>query len=308
MDTESTILLDGKQLRRLREQRKLTQLYLSTVVTVSTETISRWENNRSPTIKRDNAVKLAEVLGVSLEELVRPADTGSEPSSATREPETLDPAPSAGVFRRFSWSIWGMVVLALLLLFGVALFGWLWSNSTPLTISARRHLPRHCLPNQPLPVVIRLGATPKTSSVMLRENLPSRCTLLASFPASVNSHQAPSQLKWLVQAGQQAQTVVYLIQPQQMRPGERICFSGSVVAGRRGLDEPLIDGENAVEVSLFHWADENKDNRIDDYEMLSVYDLFPDGARLGIDQDEIKAIWAGRGYRWNQEANKLEML
>ena len=310
MDNDNAILLDGKRLRRLREQRKLTQLYLATVIEVSSETISRWENNRSPTVKRDNALKLAEVLEVPLEELVKSADVSSvEFSSLAGEQGGLESTPPPGVLRRrFLWQRWAATAAGLLVLLTLSLSWRLWSNSTPFTVSALRHLPRHCLPEQPFPIIIRLAAAPKTGSFMLRENLPDKCILLASYPTSVNSHQTSPQLKWVVQAEQQPLTVVYLIQPQQMHPGEQILFSGSVVAGRRGSQEPPIEGEGVIEVSLFHWADENRDNRIDDYEMLSAYDLFPDGIRPGIDMEEIKAIWAGRGYRWNQAHKKLEIF
>ncbi len=54
-----SIAVDGTSLRRIREEKRLTQLYVSKVVGVTTDTVSRWENNRYPTIRRDNAVKLA---------------------------------------------------------------------------------------------------------------------------------------------------------------------------------------------------------------------------------------------------------
>ena len=53
MSTDNgTLIIDGKKLRLFRERQKLTQLYLATSVEVTTETISRWENNKHPTFKR----------------------------------------------------------------------------------------------------------------------------------------------------------------------------------------------------------------------------------------------------------------
>ena len=63
------IAIDGLKIRQLRETKKLTQLYVANVVGVTTDTISRWENNRYPTIKRDNAEKLAAALEVGLAEI-----------------------------------------------------------------------------------------------------------------------------------------------------------------------------------------------------------------------------------------------
>lgn len=57
-----------------------------------------------------------------------------------------------------------------------------------------------------------------------------------------------------------------------------------------------------------HWADENCDHVIDDYEMLSVFDLLPQGQDVGLDLEMIKAIWAGQGYSWNQEAGTVQVL
>ncbi|MBW2329248.1 MAG: helix-turn-helix transcriptional regulator [Deltaproteobacteria bacterium] len=45
------IRIDGAKVRQLREDRGLTQLYMATAVEVTTDTISRWENRRYPTIR-----------------------------------------------------------------------------------------------------------------------------------------------------------------------------------------------------------------------------------------------------------------
>ena len=58
----STVCLDGGEVKRQRELHGLTQLYVSKVVGVTTDTISRWENNRYPTIRRENAINLADAL------------------------------------------------------------------------------------------------------------------------------------------------------------------------------------------------------------------------------------------------------
>ncbi|MBE0595835.1 MAG: helix-turn-helix transcriptional regulator, partial [Desulfuromonadales bacterium] len=85
IDLNPTVCLDGTAIRRIREEKKLTQLYVAKVVGVTTDTVSRWENNRYPSIKRDNALKLAEALEVSLADILQkpPAEP---PPPATHSP------------------------------------------------------------------------------------------------------------------------------------------------------------------------------------------------------------------------------
>src|SRR5512144_422951 len=73
-----SVAVDGIKIKNIREAKKLTQLYVANVVGVTTDTISRWENNRYPAIKRDNAEKLASALEVELEEILR-QETSEEP-------------------------------------------------------------------------------------------------------------------------------------------------------------------------------------------------------------------------------------
>ena len=70
--------IDGAKIKSLRETKKLTQLYVASVVGVTTDTISRWENNRYPTIKRDNAEKLASALEVELADILRQDDEAED--------------------------------------------------------------------------------------------------------------------------------------------------------------------------------------------------------------------------------------
>ena len=69
-DKSSTVCLDGTEVKRIREGQQLTQCYVSKMVGVTTDTISRWENKRYPTIRRENALKLAEALEVPLVDIL----------------------------------------------------------------------------------------------------------------------------------------------------------------------------------------------------------------------------------------------
>ena len=64
------VKISGGALRSLREKQSLTQLYLATAVGVTTETISRWERQEAPTLKEENALKLADVLAVPLGDIL----------------------------------------------------------------------------------------------------------------------------------------------------------------------------------------------------------------------------------------------
>lgn len=66
-----------ENLIRLRKTRKLTQLELANLLDVQPRLVSRWETGQTKP-QFDHMVRLAEVLEVSLDQLVR----GEEPSSA----------------------------------------------------------------------------------------------------------------------------------------------------------------------------------------------------------------------------------
>ena len=73
------VKIDGSKVRKLREAKGFTQLYVATVVGVTTDTISRWENKRYPSIKEENGLKLAEALEVSLDQILEDEDKPQEP-------------------------------------------------------------------------------------------------------------------------------------------------------------------------------------------------------------------------------------
>src|SRR6185369_18076233 len=83
------VSIDGNKIRTIREANKLTQLYVASVVGVTTDTISRWENNRYPSIKRDNALRLAGALEVDLAAILKEEEPATPSAEAT-------PAPRVG--------------------------------------------------------------------------------------------------------------------------------------------------------------------------------------------------------------------
>ena len=79
--------IDGARIRRIREEKGLTQLYVATVVGVTTDTISRWENRRYPNIKKENAVKLAEALETRMADILITASP--RPRQSRRPPRPM---------------------------------------------------------------------------------------------------------------------------------------------------------------------------------------------------------------------------
>src|SRR5512133_587005 len=98
MDFLPTICLDGAAIRRIREEKRLTQLYVAKVVGVTTDTISRWENNRYPTVRRENLYKLGEALDVPYAQLIKAG--GTRPCvSITDDGEEVTPLPGRWSFK-----------------------------------------------------------------------------------------------------------------------------------------------------------------------------------------------------------------
>ena len=232
----STLTIDGKKLRLLRERQKLTQLYLATSVEVTTETISRWENNKHPTIKRENAEKLAEVLEVRLDALLLDAPpVASEPAPLARIATDTTQQSVGKTGRRGLWTMLGAVLLM------VAAGIWWWAMALPPSyFNVGRYLPVTVLPGQPFPVVLHIEAKGAALPLMVREYLPEGCRLISALPACMHVGQNGRQLKWVVGAeGSQVQTIVYLVQAEALPLGQQLSLTGDLVTGRRRAEEVL---------------------------------------------------------------------
>ena len=132
--------IDGSKIKTIREAKKLTQLYVANVVGVTTDTISRWENNRYPAVKRDNAEKLAAALEVDLAEIVK-----SEEQKGETGEESLPPRPAG---HRRAWVIACAAVLITLVVF------FLYRQMFAIP-GAERNLPTFGAPGETIPVQIK---------------------------------------------------------------------------------------------------------------------------------------------------------
>ena len=309
------VKIDGAAVRRIREQNGLTQLYVATVVQVTTDTISRWENRRYPSIKKENAEKLAEALEVDLAALLEqeesPAPTDPPPALApvatSLEPEP--PAPAQPLQSGQGHRLLLRLVTTLLLALALALLYrfFLGGSREPLpTITATRILPAHVPPGQEFPVLLRVAAEPAAAfALIIRESLPLGCRFTLASPAITGATGQDGQIKWVSRLEGKERLFAYLLtSPPGSASGSPLSFRGQVVAGSRGEATVGISGAEQMTLSPYHWADSNGDNRIDDEEILLVYDLFGSVAEFAALRDEVDKLWTGGGYRWEANTHK----
>jgi len=297
------VRIDGGTIRRLRESRGLTQLYLSTVVGVTTDTISRWENRRYQSIKLENAEKLAQALEIPLEDILDKQCAAEAPLPA--EQKAAAELPPRGVSLK-SWLLpaGGGIALAAALLF------LLLAKEPPSgTVTAERILPPHVPPGQTFPVLIRLHpAGRETVSLIIKETMPPGCKALGGSPAITSLDARENTLKWIGRTEPDRPIHAYICQvPAGISLGETLFFNGAVTMKEGGGDQP-IGGAASLVVAPFHWADINRDNIIDDEEILSVYEQYAETEGLDVDQDLTDSIWAGSGYAWDGEQKRYLVL
>lgn len=304
----SMIKIDGAKIKKLREQQGLTQLYLATAVQVTTDTISRWENRRYPSIKQENGIKLAEALSVQLEELFEDEESvepdTSQPAADNKEPVVGNP----GIVSLSSPKrIWPVLILSMTLLAVLGIFCYLYFSSTShSTFSTRRLVPPNCTENQAFPVLIRVEATSdKAIALIIKENIPSGAKILSTTPAIRGGNINSSKIKWLSKIKGQG-IFAYLISLSGDN-GDIITFEGTAAVSKNS--GTTIEGGNKIQLGQYHWADSNSDNVINDNEILTVYDRYSEIAdALGLDIDLIEEIWLGSGYAFDQKTSMYKVL
>lgn len=314
--SEPMARIDGDKIRRLRESKGLTQLYLATVVGVTTDTVSRWENRRYPTIKRDNALKLAEALEVEIETILE--DRGEEEPGTVPGPEALE-AEVAGEEKVARAGRRGpkqrlvpLLLVAFLLL--PALFYWWRLADRPEgvgpAITAFRELPPHAPPGRPFPVLLTVTAAGDESfPLILKDTLPPDGAVLGSQPEITSRDGRSNEIKWIGRTTGPTTTFAYMVGTSaEAMVGRQLTFTGTVTLKEQGNGKGDIQGDSVMVLDTFHWADVNGDNRIDDTEILTVYDRYSDIPGLDFDQDRIDEIWAARGYRWDTAAGDFVVI
>lgn len=303
----SSIKIDGNKIRALREQKELTQLYVATVVEVTTDTISRWENKKYSAIKPENAAKLAETLGVELEAILEeeePVEVEAHEESVSDSEQSTpppEPIPAQKSPNKKSWRLWlwiAAIALALIVLALVLFF--LPGTKTP-TVEAVRTLPGHTAPNVAFPVIIRLEAdSPVEVPILLREEINGDAIALGIEPKKEQQFQ--HRPRWIGHLNEGRAAFLYMVRPSAtLKPGESLLFSGDCVAGSEQKREGVVRGEDQVVIELYHWADEDKNYSITDNEILDAYEQFTFPGGPQVDFSEVELLWLAGKYRWDEK-------
>ncbi len=294
-----TVYLDAAAIRRIREDKKLTQLYVAKVVGVTTDTISRWENNRYPSIKRENALRLAEALEVEVREILKAED----------RPEGDAVVVAAGGVSSGRRALRARLGLLLLLPALAVLVYFLFPRpaSSPPDLRADRLLPTFAAPNTAIPVRIRVETGDRIKGFIVREHFPRGWQLIEASPPPSSLDNEEGVARWIVKPGESRPVISYMIRVAEGLPqGRTAAFAGEVVAHGNGHGTPLaVGGRDSVRVASFQWADLDGDHRIDDGEMLEASDVVEEMHGVHIDWQQLEDIWDAGGYRWDEPRGRF---
>ena len=299
------VRINGARIRSLRESKGLTQLYLSEVVGVTTDTISRWENRRYPSIKLENAEKLAQALEVDLDEILENDDQVEGPSEQQeKEREQTGSRPFRFPKRRIDIAIGTLIIL------GAFIWFLLPHQEQQCYVSADRVLPPHIPAGQSFPVLIQVQSSDGSPlSLIIKEKIPAGGLALQGTPAFSTVDQTNNTVNWIRKTEDEVTVFAYISKtPLHATAGDKLTFEGSVTLKQHRGELEKIGGTNTVIVAPFHWADTNQDNSIDDEEILAVYDRFSDIEELEFDRDMIDSIWAGTGYYWDETKQEYVVM
>ncbi len=310
METSTTstiacVLIDGDKIRRIRQELGFTQLYVATCLAVTTDTVSRWENNRSPSIKQENAEKLAEVLDVELSELLKTPEPLEEPETdAAGVPDEQGEEKAVPVGKKKPWI--AIFVLMLPVVFWLG-YKYLSGNEALVvpSITAERFLPAHTSPRLPFPVFIKVHHVEGSPvSFILRESFPESITVKQGAPPF--TALSSTEGKWIDTAGEKDLLFGYLSIPEQNSTlGRKLVFTGHLLVEEHRFP---VGGATTITMENYHWADRNTDYVIDDNEILAIYSFFELFKQMGVDIDEIQRIWAGNGYRWDEAGERFVVV
>lgn len=283
-----TVCLNSVLVRRVREEKKLTQLYVAKVVGVTTDTISRWENNRYPSIKRENALRLAEALEVSIEQILE-GGTGACPI-----PEDN---PSSG--RRWHRIVPPVVVFTVLA--GIFFLYQHRGEVLEAGVTGSRLLPPFAAPGSIIPVQIRLEAEAEMKGVILREHFPRGWKLIEANPPASSLDNVEGVARWIIKPNEGSRPISYLLKVGETAElGSTGEFAGEVVAKSSGRTPPApVFGEVQIMVAPYLWADLNGDNLVDDGEMLQASDRVDEMKGVHINWDLLESIWDAGSYKWD---------
>ena len=288
------VAIDGDAARRIREEKRLTQLYVSKVVGVTTDTVSRWENNRYPTIRRENALKLAEALEVELAEILK--------KDHEQQPQSGD-IPATGGKR--PWLIGAAA--AILLLAGLLLLQQTTRSPAGPALSATRWLPPYAAPGSRILIRTELSVEKPLKGMILRETFPTGWRFIESFPAVSSLDEEIGVARWIFRSPPLEMTVFYLLEvAADMEADGDLEIEGEVIANPEGQRSAVrVQSPGHMQVAPLHWADSNGNRIIDDLEILELSDLTEKAGPMDLDWDHIEAIWEAGSYRWDEATRQF---
>lgn len=287
---QSSVAVDGAALRRIREEKRLTQLYVSKVVGVTTDTVSRWENNRYPTIRRENAIKLAEALEVELDDIIK-NDIRTQP---TKE------KPGSRLLDKRSWLVMAVFFVVLLLV-------WFFfsQRNVPLDaqLQARRLLPLHVAPGHELLIQLVISAETPLKGMILKEEFPPGWQFISADPEAASVDVSAGVARWIFRNPQSIFTVYYRLGVPDDVPLENVIdISGELVANPEGQQFVLpVSADQQVSIRPFHWADTNANYVIDDMEILVFSELTENTSELDDEWYLVEQIWHSGSYHWDDD-------
>lgn len=285
-----SVSIDGEAIRRVREEGRLTQLYVAKVVGVTTDTVSRWENNRYPTMRRDNALKLAEALEVELESILKQEEISPEPLTGN-----LLPA-SKGIPRPYLLA--GLILSALLII----VFLFLQSSPVPQNLlSGVRQVPNFTAPGARVPIQLEIISEKKLKGLIVHEEFPPGWNLVEADPPPASLDNLSGNVRWMIRNPALHEKIVYILKsPLETALDSEIRLRGEVVANPDGqrFSTP-VPAVGALKVAPLHWADMNGNSRIDDLEILEVSDMVDASGLIHYDWDLIEKMWDAGGYLYD---------
>lgn len=290
-----SVSIDGLSVRKIREEKRLTQLYVAKVVGVTTDTVSRWENNRYPTIRRDNAVNLAEALEVDLDDILK-----KELESDLLEEDTVS-------IRRNPWLKKALLIGAICLLLVVIYFLTRPQQPAAPLLSARRIIPAFAAPGSNILIKVEIDSEKKLKGMILKERFPVGWQLIESIPAASSVDGQASGARWIFRNPEQHVTLYYMVRvAEDIDSNVDHHIVGEVIANPDGQHSSVII-KNGVSMKIkpLHWADTNGNAIIDDLEILEVSNMTEETGQLNLEWDLIESIWEAGRYQWHPEKQQF---